>query len=74
MSEPSKIAFETLRQRIEADADMNQVIKEAVLADLSGPNPEALTALKATLAGGKHESKDADRAELTRDTGGLAAD
>jgi flagellar motor component MotA len=74
MSEPSNIAFEKLRQRIEADAEMNQGIKEAALADLSGQNPEALTALKAALAGGKHESQNADRAELARDTGGLAAD
>lgn len=74
MSEPSKIAFEKLRQRIEADAAMNPGIKEAVLVDLSAQNPEALTALKATLAGGKYESQNADRAELARDTGGLAAD
>jgi hypothetical protein len=51
ITNPSDTALAILRERITDDASLEDAVKQAVLADLAGDDPTALTRLKAVLAG-----------------------
>ncbi len=57
---PSLIALTELKKRIENDTELNASIRAAALVDLSAPDAESLSKLKALLSGEKLESVEAD--------------
>ena len=61
---PSEIALAKLRKRITDDASIEDAVKQAVLADLAGDNPAALTRLKAVLST-ERGPREADGAQST---------
>lgn len=46
---PTEIAIGKLKDLIETDGGLHTTIKEALASDLTGPEPDKLTALKSAL-------------------------
>jgi hypothetical protein len=52
--DPSDIALEKFRQRVEADNSLPQAAREAMVVDLGGAAPSELTSLLAALSRMEH--------------------
>ena len=58
-SQPSDVALERLKKRIEVDATLDAEVREAILTDLASDSPAAFASLKKLLSG-KVQDNEAD--------------